>query len=152
MNEALNKCKASTRNNGMNRLIAAVFVASLVPLTVFASPKSTITGQVTDPIGAAVQNARVLVHWDPSGSSVGLTDNVGIKEDIVVVTDTDGHYSVDVPAGFYDVFVSAMAFTPTATKVRVKENHTTTFAAKLKPDALVTKELGDEIKGGGKIR
>jgi hypothetical protein len=65
----------------------------------------------------------VIVHWDSSGSTVGLRDNIGIKQDVIVVTDASGQYSANVPAGFYDVFVSAMAFTPIAAKVIVKEGH-----------------------------
>ena len=83
----------------------------------------------------------MLVHWDSSGSAVGLRDNMGIRQDVAVVTDANGHYSADVPPGFYDVFVSATAFTPTAAKVRVKEGHATTLRRKLKVDPLVSKEL-----------
>jgi hypothetical protein len=92
----------------------------------------------------------VLVHWDSSGSAVGLTDNVGVRQDVTVVTDKSGRYSLSVPPGFYDVFVSAAAFTPTATKVRVKEGRPADFNPKLNADALVTKELGDEIHPGAK--
>ena len=92
-----------------------------------------------------IAKARVLVHWDSSGSTVGLRDNIGIKQDVIVLTDPGGQFSASVPAGFYDVFVSAMAFTPAATKVRVKEGRLTTFNTKLKADPLVSKELGDEI-------
>jgi hypothetical protein len=35
---------------------------------------------VRDSEGAAIANARVLVHWDPSGSNY-LKDNLGIKQD-----------------------------------------------------------------------
>jgi hypothetical protein len=123
-----------------------------VPVLVFlflswlsAAPESAVSGQITDSEGAVIANARVLVHWDSSGSTVGLSDNIGIKQDVIVVTDAGGHYSADVPAGFYDVFVSAMAFTPTATKVRIKQGRSTTFSTKLNADPLVSKELGHEI-------
>ena len=92
-----------------------------------------------------IAKARVLVHWDPSGSTAGLTDNIGTTQDISVVTDSGGNYLASVPSGFYDVFVSAMAFTPTAAKVRLKQGERTTFSAKLRADPLVTKELGDEF-------
>ena len=82
----------------------------------------------------------MFIHWDSSGSSVVLRDNIGIKRDVALVTDTNGHYSADVPPGFYDVFVSAMVFTPTAAKVPVKEGQATTLSRKLK-DPLVSKEL-----------
>ena len=95
-----------------------------------------------------MQNARVLVHWDPSGSAVGLRNNIGIKQDAIVLTDACGHYSANVPPGFYDLFVSAIAFTPTATKVRVKERQPGTFSPKLNADPLVTKELGHQISPG----
>src|SRR5690242_15739599 len=93
----------------------------------FATPQSAINGQITDTEGAVISNARVLVHWDASSSGLGLT---GIKQDVAVIADVTGHYFADVPPGFYDVFVSASAFTPVASKVRVKEGQTETFSAK----------------------
>jgi hypothetical protein len=113
----------------------------------FATPQSAINGQITDTEGAVISNARVLVHWDASSSGLGLT---GIKQDVAVIADVTGHYFADVPPGFYDVFVSASAFTPVASKVRVKEGQTETFSAKLNADPLVSKELGHEINPGSK--
>ncbi len=125
------------RNYRMSLLVMVLFGLSL------ASEPSTssMVGQVTDAEGAAIRNARVLIHWDPAGSAVGLTDNIGLKNDAVVTTDAAGMYSTNLPPGFYDVFISAMAFTPTATKVRTKRGQRTTFNAKLQADPLVSKEL-----------
>ena len=125
----------------MSRSIAALWLVFLSFSILSAAQQSAISGQITDSEGAALRNARVLVHWDSSGSAVGLRDNMGIRQDVAVVTDANGHYSADVPPGFYDVFVSATAFTPTAAKVRVKEGHATTLRRKLKVDPLVSKEL-----------
>lgn len=129
----------------MSRSIGALLLVFLCFSWLSAGPESAINGQITDSEGAVIANARVLVHWDSSGSTVGLKDNIGISHDVTVVTDNAGRYSANVPAGFYDVFVSAMAFTPAATKVRVKEGRLTTFNTSLKADPLVSKELGDEI-------
>jgi hypothetical protein len=129
----------------MSRSIGALVLVFVCLAWLSADPQSAITGQVTDSEGAVIANARVLVHWDSSGRAVGLGENVGIKQDVIVVTDVRGRYSANVPAGFYDVFVSAMAFTPTAAKVRVKQGQPTTFSTKLKVDPLVSKEVGDEI-------
>ncbi len=96
-----------------------------------AQQRSAISGHINDSQGAAIANARVIVHWDSSGSAVGLKDNVGIRHDVVVTTDASGKYSVGVPAGFYDVFVSAIAFTPTAAKVRVKQGQQTGYNSTL---------------------
>lgn len=128
----------------MSRTILSGVLILVCFLSLSADPQTVIAGQIADSEGAAIAGARVLIHWDSSGSTVGLTDNIGTKQDMIVVTDPSGNYSVGVPAGFYDVFVSAMAFTPTATKVRVKKGQRTTFNAKLQADPLVSKELGDE--------
>ncbi len=129
----------------MPRSVGALVIVFLCISWLSASPKSSISGQVTDSEGAVIANTRVLVHWDSSGSAVGLRDNIGIKQDVIVATDKSGQYSANVPPGFYDVFVSAGAFTPIATKVRVKEGDAATFSTKLKVDPLVSKEIGHEI-------
>ncbi len=125
----------------MNYRILIGLILLLCLSFVLAEQQSAISGQITDPNGAAIANARVIVHWDPSGSVVGLKDNIGIQQDVVVTTDASGRYSASVPAGFYDVFVSAMAFTPTAAKVRVKNGKTAVHDWALKVDPLVTREL-----------
>ncbi len=131
----------------MSRLIRAVALLFLCLSCAFAAPQSAITGQITDSEGAVIANASVLMHWDPSGSGIGL---LGIKHDVIAVTDATGHYSANVPPGFYDLFVTAAAFTPIATKVRVKPEQTAIFSAKLNADPLVSKELGHEINPGSK--
>ena len=122
----------------MNRSISVLVTVLLLLARLSADPQSTLTGQVTDSEGAVIANARVLLHWDSSGSAVG---HLGFKQDVIVATDASGHYSADVPAGFYDVFVSAPAFTPIAAKVIVKEQKVI-FNAKLYVDPLVSKEIG----------
>lgn len=129
----------------MTRSVGALVIVLACLSWLSGNPKSTIRGQIADSEGAAIANARVLIHWDSSGSTVGLSDNIGIKQDVIVATDTSGQYSANVPPGFYDVFVSAGAFTPTAAKVRVKEGEATIFSTKLKADPLVSKEIGHDV-------
>ena len=129
----------------MRRSIGVLVLVFLCLSCLPAEPQSAITGQITDSEGAVIANARVLIHWDSSGSTVGLTENIGTKQDVIVVADTNGEYSATVPSGFYDVFVSATAFTPTAAKVVVKRGQRSRYSVKLKADPLVTKELGHEI-------
>jgi hypothetical protein len=111
-------------------------------LSLPAAAQSAIAGRVTDSEGAVIAKARVLVHWDSSGSKVGLTANVGTTKDVSVLTDANGDYSAGVPAGFYDVFVTAGMFTPAAVKVIVRQGQRATFRVKLKIDPLVSKEIG----------
>ena len=94
--------------------------AVLLLFSVVSTRAGTLSGIVRDSEGAVIANAHVVVHWDPSGSNY-LKDDIGIKEDIAATTDSSGHFSVELPPGFYDVFVTAMAFTPHCDKVRVKD-------------------------------
>lgn len=126
----------------MSHPIQAVLPVFLFVVLASAGSKSEIRGQITDSAGAVIAKARVLIHWDVSGSTVGLSGNV---EDLLVMTDANGRYSATVPPGFYDVFVSATGFTPIATKVRVKEGKNAMFDARLPPDPLVVAELGDQF-------
>ncbi len=125
----------------MSRLVITALFFTFCTYFIAAAAQSAITGEVVDSEGAAIANARVLIHWDSAGSTVGLSDNIGIKQDLVVTTDASGRYSASVPAGFYDVFVSQMAFTPTAAKVRVKHAQSVELYVVLKPDPLVSREL-----------
>jgi hypothetical protein len=102
---------------------------------------TAIQGEVLDSEGAAIAKARILVHWDSSGSKVGLTDNIGLPQDVTAISDGSGHFSVRVPPGFYDLFVTAQAFTPVAAKVRVKINAPANFDVRLSADPKVSKEL-----------
>ncbi len=122
------------------RIVAGMMVLLCLPIAA-AERQSTISGQIVDSEGASIPNARVIIHWDPSGSTVGLRDNIGIRQDLILTSDEAGKYSAIVPAGFYDVFVSAMAFTPTAAKVRVKQEQAAIYNSKLRADPLVSREL-----------
>jgi len=112
----------------------------LLLLAAVSARAATLSGTVRDSQGAVIAGAHVVVHWDPSGSNY-LKDNIGINQDIVATTDSNGRFSVDLPPGFYDVLVTAMAFTPHCDKVRVKEKEPRTYEVKLKVSPLTSKEL-----------
>lgn len=107
--------------------------------------QSTLTGTISDSEGAAISRALIIIHWDSSGSETGLRTNVGTKEDTKVTTDRGGQFSIKLPPGFYDVFVTSPSFSPDCRKIRILPAKRTTFAAKLSADPIVTKELGDGI-------
>lgn len=100
----------------------------------FAKAKLNVV--ITDPNGGAIQS-RVILHWDQSGSRVGLESNVGLPEDLSAETSKEGEFSSEVPPGFYDVFVSAMSFSPDCRKIRLKPGEGATFTFKLPPDPLM---------------
>jgi len=119
-------------------LIALILISSVVLL---ADP--ALRGTVTDGEGASISGAVIRIHWD--SASVRLDSNIGTKEDVVVTSGKDGGFSVDLPPGFYDVFVSSPAFTPVCHKIRIRFPNTVTFNPRLPVDALVISELGDPI-------
>jgi hypothetical protein len=129
----------------MNGLIRSLACGFAIVLFVSAVPPSNgkLSGSVTDQNGTPLSESFVVVHWDSSGSTVGLASNVGISHDLNLQTGKDGGYSVDLPPGFYDVFVSSMAFTPSCQKVRVWPGESTTFGPKLAVSPVVIKELAD---------
>ena len=131
---------SGTKSSMNYRTLTGTLLVLWFSVIAAGQPQSGITGKIVDSEGAAIANARVLVHWDSAGSTVGLSDNIGIQHDVIVTTDTNGRYLAEVPAGFYDVFVSAIAFTPTASKVRVKKGRIT-YSSTLRPDPLVSREL-----------
>ena len=125
--------------------LAVLFsVLSMVTLA-FPNANGTLKGAVTDSEGAAIRHATVRIHWDESGARVGLKTNVGIKQDLTASTSERGEFSMEVPPGFYDVFISANGFTPQCRKVRVRPGETASFSPKLNADPIVTKELGDRF-------
>jgi hypothetical protein len=68
-------------------------------LSVVSARAGTLSGTVRDSEGAVISNAYIVVHWDSSGSN-DLKDNLRIKQDIVAITDSSGHFSVELPPGF----------------------------------------------------
>jgi hypothetical protein len=128
----------------MSRTLVAVALVFISGLS--AESQSAIKGRVTDSEGAVIAKARVLIHWDSSSPASDTKKN--LTQDVSVVTDSSGDYGAAIPAGFYDVFVSAPLFTPIAAKVIVKDHQQATFDARLYVDPQVSKEIGGmEVEG-----
>jgi hypothetical protein len=126
----------------MRTLFITLFLTCSIP--VFSE---TFKGTVNDSAGGAIPGTLIVVHWDSSGSTVGLSSNVGIKDDLFLKTDTNGSFAIELPPGFYDVFVSIRAFTPVCRKVRIKAGKEFVYNPRLNVDPLVTAELGFKIVG-----
>lgn len=70
-----------------------------------------------------------------------LTNNLGAKEDITASSDSKGQFSIELAPGFYDVFVTATAFSPHCEKIRLKGTGTKIYKVKLKISPVTSKEL-----------
>ena len=86
---------------------------------------------MADPQGAVIPNAYVVVHWDPV-SSTGSKSNAHEKQNAIATTDSDGRFSVKLPEGIYDVFVTAAGFSPHCDKILLKNNEEKKYEVKLK--------------------
>lgn len=80
-------------------LLCSLLVGSLVPIAAQAPATASISGVVTDSVGAALQHANVALH---------SADNHITRK---TVTDAAGHFAIaDLPAGRYEVDADAVGF------------------------------------------
>ena len=114
--------------------------SALLLLAAVSTRAATLSGTVRDSERAVIANAHVIAHWDPSGSNY-LPDNLGIRQDITATSDSKGQFSLELPPGFYDIFVTATAFSPHCDKIRLKGNQIKTYVIKLKVSPVTSKEL-----------
>ena len=112
----------------------------LLLLATCSTKAATLSGTVLDSEGAVVPNAHVIVHWDSGGSNY-LKDNHGTTQDITATSDSNGHFSLELPPDFYDVFVTAAAFSPHCEKIRLKGTEVKSYEIKLKVSRLISIEL-----------
>ena len=119
----------------MRSLLRTVILLALV-LNAGVALSSTIGGTIKDSEGAVIPKAKITVHRDSS-------DGGRESADVVITSEKDGQFRLEVAPGFYDVFVSAPAFSPQCAKVRVKESEPATYMPRLRADPLVVKERGD---------
>ena len=112
----------------------------LVLLTVVSAHAATLSGTVVDYVGAAVPDARVIIHWDSLGLD-GVTDNAGLKDDTIAATNATGHFSLELPPGVYDVFVAAAGFFPHCEKLSVKGTGTRPYMVRLKVSRMLKIKL-----------
>jgi hypothetical protein len=115
----------------------------LVHLCGGAEPTTRLAGTVTDSEGVAIPRASIHVYWDPSGAAVGLKDNIGVKHELTLLTNQKGEFVAEVPPGFYDLLITAPAFSPECRKIRLKVGHVENYKVSLRIAPLVTNELGD---------
>lgn len=98
-----------------------LFLLALTPLSVHAA---IFSGVVLDSQGASIHKAYVVIRWDSVGID-GVKENLGTNEIKTTTTDETGHFSLELPAGLYDIFVSAAGFFSTLREDRGRSNRET---------------------------
>lgn len=114
--------------------------AIVILLACASAPAGTLTGIVRDVTNSGVANARVTIHWDPTGSP-DPTANGKTRQDISVTTDKDGKFTAEVPSGYYDIFISAPAFDPQCEKLHLDQREKKSLEVKLSLSKITMKEM-----------
>jgi hypothetical protein len=94
---------------------------------------AVLKGVVTDSVeGVPIYNAYVLVH--KSFGSIG---------DLRIPVTRDGHFSADLTAGFYDVFVTAIGFSPRCSKLKLEASKVTVYNPQLEMSKIESAETAE---------
>jgi hypothetical protein len=64
-----------------------------------------------------------------------------MKEDVTIASDSRGRFSLELTPGFYDVFVTATAFSPHCDKIRLRGKGTKSYEITLKVSPITSKDL-----------
>ncbi|MBV9300522.1 MAG: carboxypeptidase regulatory-like domain-containing protein [Acidobacteriaceae bacterium] len=101
---------------GMRRALCCLFVLlSALVMSGDLAP-GTLTGVVRDPTGAVIPGAAVLIqHW---ALKDGHPRNA-VNEPLIYA-DSNGGFTLQLPPGVYDVFVSFPGFSPRAHEARIE--------------------------------
>jgi hypothetical protein len=110
-----------------------LFLLALTPLSVHAA---TVSGVVLDSQGASIAKAYVVIRWDSVGLD-GVKENLGTNEIKTATTNETGHFSLELPAGVYDIFVSAAGFSPRCEKITVLAKDGLRYKAQLSVSQMV---------------
>jgi hypothetical protein len=112
------------------KLIQLIVVCLILSVTATPSESSVLKGVVTDTVeGAPIPGAYVLVHRSLGGNA-----------DARVPVQRDGTFSLNLSPGFYDVFVTAVGFSPTCTKVELRQGKTELYNPRLEMSKIESAE------------
>jgi Carboxypeptidase regulatory-like domain len=119
------------------RIILFSALSLLFSFTAFSADPTKLSGTVVDQQGAAIPNGRVTVHWDSAGLD-DVKENIGIRDDKIATTDSTGDFSLDLPPGVYDIFVTAPGFSPHCEKLTLKAQEMHHYEVRLKVSRMIT--------------
>ena len=112
----------------MNVKMKTIALLLILSISGFAADPFKLT--ILDSRSAPIPGALVFIRWDPAGKGVG------VKQDLLLKTNAGGHVIADLPAGFYDVFVSATAFVPMCRKIRLGITPARTLTLRMQADSM----------------
>ena len=94
---------------------------------VLAETPTGLRGTVTDPSGAVIPGAEVVIRYH-----YRCHDHRDSIPERSVTTNQAGEFEVNLQSGFYDVMVMADCFAPIAENVTIKPREQLVFSRKLK--------------------
>jgi hypothetical protein len=93
-------------------------------------PTCAIYGRVTDPTGASVRNASVVIYtWDSKAAGRFTLRNVA-----TLLTDDFGEFHDSLPAGRYEIFCASPGFLPVAVRISLVSSAVTRVPLQLQRD------------------
>ncbi len=127
----------------LHTLLLFVLALTIAPLAPRGDMPATLRGVVRDPAGGGLYGASVLVQrwgWDRSLRQARLISQPPMR------TDDEGRFSVYLPPGLYDVFISYIAMEPVAKKIEIRSVTPTNLDCRLELSPLTpTVEVRSEI-------
>jgi carboxypeptidase family protein len=100
-------------------LSLAVAFSGLLVLRAERPSAGALRGSVVDAQHDPIRRAYLLIHGSLDG-------------DKRVFLDEHGHFSIELPPGYYDVFISSVGFDPACRKVQIETGKTTVYEETLK--------------------
>ena len=120
--------------------VFAMVLAAGWSLSAFAAGGTgTLKGLITDPAGAHIGGATIVVHRARADGSKPVAIFKQAR------ADSQGRYSADLPPGSYRVCVSSPGFSQACENMHIKQGVTSVLDKHLKLDLQVG---GDEFPGG----
>ena len=116
------------------KLIRIITVCLILAVTATPSELASLSGAVTDTVERApIPNAYVLVHR-----------SVGGRADVRAPVQSDGSFRVSLSPGFYDIFVTAVGFSPTCSKIEIRTDGHQVYNPRLEMSKFESRESAQE--------
>ncbi len=109
-----------------NRIVSCLLLLAFSGCVLAQTPTG-LRGTVTDPSGAVIPGAKVIIRYH----DLCRDQNESIPDRSVTANEA-GQFVVNLQSGFYDVIVMADAFDPIAETVRIVPGEQLVFSRRLK--------------------
>jgi len=117
-------------------IILVLLLSSLATATFGDATPATLIIQLSDPTGASIPDALVVVHFerDITVRATNPEQRAGDQMTTVVVDEFTATYRINLAPGTYNIFAACRIFNPSSTKVRLEKGETHKINMRLRYD------------------